>query len=123
MTSRPAPPVVAPLVHEGVRYEPDRSPAVGENGTRVGRLAAFDVASGAKLWSVVVWTIEDAPGAPPHPGRYFGRLSCGPGPDDILVEDEHGARFVVDRVRLTVRELEPVAPAARGASERPLLPD
>ena len=101
MTSRPPPPHVQPLVHDGVRYEPD--------DTRSASLAAFDLATGARLWSVPVWTIADDPDAPPHPGRWFGRIALGPGPDDILVEDEHGVRFLVDRTRLTVRPLPPAA--------------
>ena len=105
VTSRPAPPNVVPLVHDGVRYEPDSSFSAGTDRTCTGGLAAFDLASGTRLWSVPLWTISDEPGAPPHPGRHVGRISAGPGPDDILVEDEHGDRFVVDRVLLTVRTM------------------
>ena len=86
-------------MHEGVRYEPDISNASS--------LAAFDAASGAALWSLPVWTFMDEPAAPPHPGRWFGRIALGPGRDDILVADEHGMQFLVDRVRRTVSPWPP----------------
>jgi hypothetical protein len=113
VTSRAPPPIVAPLVHDGVRYQPDASFTTELLPRRTTGLAAFDVATGAKLWSVSLWTIQDEPGAPHHPGRYLGRISPGLAPDDILVEDEHGLQFVVDRVRLTVRELPPAVDPTR----------
>ena len=109
MTSRPAPPVVEPLALDGVRYEPDGSPPLDPEHPRAGYIAAIDIGQDASQ-SLRIWTIEEDPSAPPHPGRYFGRLSVGPAPDEILVEDEFGARFVVDRVRRTVHAV---------ASERP----
>ncbi len=123
MTSRPPPPVVVPLVHDGVRYAPDASPPIDPAHPRAGYLAAVDVASGRKLWSLRIWSIVEDPAAPPHPGRYFGRVSLGPRPDELLVEDEFGARFVVDRVRVSVRELPDKAERApRGIGPSLLFP-
>lgn len=124
MTSRPAPPRVEPLVHDGVRYAPDDSPPADPAHPRAGYLAAVDLASGRKLWSLRIWSIAEDPDGPPHPGRYFGRVSLGPGPDELLVEDEFGARFVVDRVRVGVRgePRERADPKGSVESQRPVPP-
>ncbi len=102
MTSRPPPPVFVPFVHDGVRYEPDASAPPDPVHPNAGYLAAIDVASGRKLWSLRIWSFADVPGLS-FPGRFFGRVSLGATPDELLVEDEHGCAYVVDRVRRRVR--------------------
>jgi len=105
MTSRPAPPKFEPCTVDGVRYEADYALVREAPRTRTGGIAAVDEATGRTLWSVVLWTqVQDHP-ALSLPPRYLRCVRRGDGPDDLLVEDEHGFQYVVDRVTRAVRAL------------------
>ena len=105
MTSRPPPPAFEPCAFDGVRYEPDYATTREAPKTRTGGLAAFDEASGRRLWSVVLWTtVEDVRGLS-IPPRFLRRVVRGPQPDELIVEDEFGVRYLVDCSALTARSL------------------
>lgn len=97
--SRPAPPQVPPVVHQGVRYEQDLSAPLAPGAAPGGALAAYDAGSQARLWRIQVYTVpNDAPPGLDHPGRYFRSMSLqdGPGQAQLLIEDEAGSRYAVD---------------------------
>lgn len=100
--SRPPPPEVPPIEHEGVRY------AQVVDGLRqgfdqsTGYLVATDVASDRKLWSVKVYEVEVVPGLELDVQRlYFKSMSLVPGRDELLVENESGGKYIVDLKRRT----------------------
>ena len=69
--SRPPPPIVDPVEHDGIRYIQDDhdSRAGDQNG---GYLAAIDIKSGARLWRLTVYKVSDnRPAGLPSFGRYF----------------------------------------------------
>ena len=107
MTSRPPPPRFEPCAFDGVRYEPDYAVTCDTPRTLTGGLAAFDLASGQKLWSVLLWTtVDNIPGLS-IPPRYLRRVVRGQHADELIVEDEHGARYLVDRAARSARTLGP----------------
>ncbi|HEY9024869.1 MAG TPA: hypothetical protein VIP05_11260 [Burkholderiaceae bacterium] len=105
-SSRPPPPLVAPVLHGGVRYEQDlRSWRFG--GTQPGGyLVAVDAASGARLWMLKVYEValHEAYGVS-TPGRYFRSMALVPGREELEIENEAGARFVVELATRAVRPL------------------
>lgn len=95
--SRPAPPPVAPIDHEGIRYEQDLE-ALKHGGDQLGGyLVAIDPASGSRLWMLKVYLVP-APSSPAVPrfGRYFRRMSLLPGAQQIEIENEVGGIYRVD---------------------------
>ncbi|HEY9024986.1 MAG TPA: hypothetical protein VIP05_11845 [Burkholderiaceae bacterium] len=105
MTSRPAPPKFESCSIDGVRFEADYALVREAPRTRTGGIAAVDEATGRTLWSAVLWTSVDDHPALSIPPRYLRRVSRGDGPDELLVEDEHGFRYVVDSVTHATRAL------------------
>ncbi|MBP6765038.1 MAG: hypothetical protein KA141_08580 [Rubrivivax sp.] len=95
--SRPAPPRVDPIEHEGVRYQQDMDAQYHGGDQPGGYLVAVDPASGARLWMVKVYHIA-APTRPglPAMGRYFRRMSLLPDGKHVEVENEVGAIYRVD---------------------------
>lgn len=92
-SSRPPPPLVAPVLHHGVRYEQDlQSWRFGG-----GYLVAIDPASGARLWMLRVYEValQEAHGVT-TPGRYFRSMALVPGRDELEIENEAGERWRVD---------------------------
>ena len=99
-SSRPPPPLVAPVLHHGVRYEQDMQ-SWRYGGTQPGGyLVAIDAASGARLWMLRVYevTLHEVHGVT-TPGRYFRSLVLVPGRDELEIENEAGARYRVDLER------------------------
>jgi hypothetical protein len=112
-SDRNAPPDVPPVEHRGIRYEQDLDGA--ELG---GRLAAFDAATGKRLWTLDVYHVPDneASGVDAI-GRYFRRMAVAPDGWALMIEDETGARFSVDLTSRRVTALDP----PRGAEDAPPL--
>lgn len=116
-SSRHPAPVVAPIEHGGIRYEQDRvDPNLGDqNG---GYLAAFDSETGERLWRVQIYEVPD----PDDPGlsgtgRYFRSMQLVDNGSAIEIENEVGARYLVDLSnrrtnQLSGPESHAVAPAA-----------
>lgn len=95
--SRPPPPQVDPVVHNGVRYEQVKDALALGYGQLTGHLMAVDPASGKRLWVVKVY---DAPPDPNVEGDvqavYFSRMELIPGKNQLLIENEAKRRFIVD---------------------------
>lgn len=110
--SRPPAPVVQPVVHDGVRYEQDRTDE--RQGDQMGGyLAAVDAKSGARLWRIKVYELPArGPGTPTGGGRYFRSMTLLPGGKALEIEDEAGARYEVDLSRRTVTQTGGPAPEA-----------
>jgi hypothetical protein len=119
-SSRPPPPVVVPLEHDGIRYAPDDHPPVGSGSRQGGYLAAFDAKTGVKLWSALVYDIQEDPFAPIQPGRHFKSLSLLPGATGIDVEDEYGVHYAFDFATRTAQRTSPVATLRDMPIKRPL---
>lgn len=95
--SRPSPPAVAPIVHNGVRYEQDMQ-SYRHGGTQSGGyLVAIDQATGERLWMLKVYEVpsQDAAGVS-TPGRYFKSMRLLPDGGRIEIESEVGGKYVVD---------------------------
>jgi hypothetical protein len=102
-SSRPPPPLVAPVLHRGVRYEQDLQ-SWRHGGTQPGGyLVAIDAVGGARLWMLKVYDValHEAHGVT-TPGRYFTRMALVPGRDELEIENEAGARYRVDLERRSV---------------------
>lgn len=119
-SSRPPPPVVVPLEHEGIRYAPDDHPPAAPGDAPGGYLAAFDAKTGAKLWSALVYETHEDPTAPFHPERHFKALTLLPDAAGIDVEDEYGVHYAFDFTSRTARRTTPVAPPRVMPNMRPL---
>ncbi len=99
-TSRPPPPLVAPILHRGVRYEQDLQ-SWRHGGTQPGGyLVAIEPASGERLWMLQVYEValQESHGVT-TPGRYFRSMALVPGRDELEIENEAGARYRVDLER------------------------
>ena len=95
--SRAAPPQVAAITYQGVRYEQDME-SYSHGGTQPGGyLVAVDPATGKRLWMLKVYEIPES-GAPglSSPGRYFRTMELVPGTDEMEIENEVGGRYRVD---------------------------
>lgn len=115
---RSPPPTVPPLQHQGVRYQQDLSGQEPAGSAPGGTLAAFDVASGQRLWLLQVYTVRDDPGAPMrHPGIYFRSLALVPDSGELEIENEVGGLYRVDLAKRQARELG--GPPERAAPSTP----
>lgn len=110
--SRPPAPAVKPVVHDGVRYEQDRTDE--RQGDQMGGyLAAFDARSGARLWRLKVYELPArGPDMPSGGGRYFRSMKLLPGGKSLEIEDEAGIRYEVDLSRRTVMQTGGPVPEA-----------
>lgn len=105
-TSRPPPPKVAPVEYKGVRYEEDMDSFRHGGDQPGGYLKATDIKTGERLWMLKVYTVEDQSAAGVGTmGIYFRTITQGPGPDQLEIENEGGARYVVDLVKRTSTEV------------------
>lgn len=119
-SSRPAPPHVEPVDHEGVRYEQDRHD--DRDGDQPGGyLAATDIQSGRRLWRLMVYTVATSgpPGVPVF-ARYFRTMKLSADKAALDIEDEVGAVYRVDlRTRAPTRVSGPPKTAS---SKPPVVP-
>ena len=98
-TSNPAPPSakrvapkpVAPVSHDGIRYE-----AVPWGESR-GTVAAFDAASGKQLWTVEIYPVHYDPSLERDVQDVFiTRLALAADGASLEIENERGERFRLD---------------------------
>jgi outer membrane protein assembly factor BamB len=114
--SRPPAPVVAPVEHNGIRYEQDQiNPARGDrNG---GYLIAVDAETGERLWRVQVYQVPDqsAEGISGM-GRYFRSLQLVENGIALEIENEAGGRYRVDLTTRTSVQISGPEPGAEHPS-------
>jgi hypothetical protein len=95
-SSRIPPPKVAPVHADGVRYEQVGNGLTAGLDQMGGYLAAYDEADGKQLWTLKVY---DNVRNPHREGDvqdvFFKSMSLQPD-GTLLIENERGARFVVD---------------------------
>ncbi len=103
--SRPAPPVVAPVELDGVRYLEDMIDE--RDGDQAGGyLAAIKIGSGEKLWRLKVYDVPDyrAEGISGN-SRHFSELQPDDGGAALIVTNEAGGRYRVDLAARTVAQI------------------
>jgi hypothetical protein len=94
--SRPAPPRVLPIDHDGVRYMQDMQSFRHGGNQRGGYLVAVDPKSGERLWMLKVYHVTDHSAANVEtPGIYFRTMKLT-GPDQLEIENEVGGVYRVD---------------------------
>jgi hypothetical protein len=102
---RPPPPEVAPVVKDGIRYQ---TLVGGLHESQVGGLiAAYDVANGQRLWTLVVFENARKPGFEEDAQDVFVREMHFDASGALQVVDELGRRYVVD---VKARTSAPTAP-------------
>jgi len=112
--SRPPAPVVAPIEHEGIRYEQGDG-----NG---GYLVARDAETGERLWRLRVYEVSDHGAAGiSGTGRYFRSMTLVAEETAIEIENETGAWYRVDLSTRIPVQLSGPAPRGEAASA-PLTP-
>jgi len=94
---RPAPPKIAPIVFDGIRYEQAYGDKDAESEQRTGFLAAFKEDTDDRIWIVKVYDLEIIE----HLERdvqevYFAKMELLPEKRQIQVENERGDQFVVN---------------------------
>lgn len=102
--SRPPAPDVKPVVHNGVRYEQDRTDE-RQGDQAGGYLVALDAKTGARLWRLKVIDLAAGPGAPTGGAVYFRSMQLAPGGAALDIEDETGVRYSVDLARRTAQRV------------------
>lgn len=96
-SSRPAPPVVKPVEHKGVRYEQDMQSYDHGGDQPGGYLAAVDIKTGERLWLLKVYEVQDnSASGVDSIGLYFKNMALVPGSDTLDIENESGSHFIVD---------------------------
>lgn len=95
--SRPAPPRVLPIEHNGIRYQQDME-SFNHGGTQVGGyLVAVQPTTGERLWMLKVYEVPmQDPAIVSTPGRYFRTMHLVPGKNEIEIENEVGGKYLVD---------------------------
>jgi len=105
---RRAPPKVAAVSLDGVRYEQTvlaRSEAAG--GQRTGYLAAYKGTSDERLWRVRVYELRIDPNLEGDvQDVYFTKMAASADGHELLIENEAGGRYAVDVRTQGVRKVD-----------------
>lgn len=105
---RAAPPALAALAHQGVRYAElrgGRARGLGQNG---GYIVATDADTGAELWVQQVFGLAGSPDLESDKRDvYITRLSLSADGRQLLIENERQERFAL---RLADRAVQRLAP-------------
>ena len=83
--------MVAPVEHEGVRYEAvhwGKERDLGQNG---GHVAAIDPQSGEEMWIVRIYKIKYGNMSPQKYDRFITSLTLSDDGTALIIEDETGA--------------------------------
>jgi hypothetical protein len=100
--SRPAPPVVAPIERNGIRYEQVTQSYDHGGNQPGGYLTAIDVKTGERLWTLKVYEVSDqSESGVDSIGIYFKSMALIPRRDALEIEDETGRRFIFDLINKT----------------------
>jgi hypothetical protein len=101
-SSRVPAPVVAPISSNGVRYEQVQNGLLAGFDQMGGYLAAYDEAGGEQLWTLKVYENRRDPEREGDvQGVFFSSMTFGEA-GTLLIENERGARFIVDPASRTV---------------------
>ena len=110
--SRPPAPDVAPIEHDGVRYEQDRTDE-RQGDQPGGYLVAIDVKTGARVWRLKVYDVPNHGASGVSEGSlYFRSMRLAPGGAAIEIENESGGRYLVDIAHRTSTQI--AGPPATG---------
>jgi hypothetical protein len=101
--SRLAPPVVAPIERNGIRYEQEMQSYDHGGDQPGGYLTAMDVKTGERLWMLKVYEVLDqSESGVDSIGIYFKSMALIPERDALEIEeDETGRRFIFDLIDKT----------------------
>lgn len=112
-SSRPAPPVIKPIEHKGVRYEQDMQSYDHGGDQPGGYLAAIDMKTGERLWMLTIYEVQDhsASGVDTI-GLYFKSMKLAPERDELEIENESGTRFIVDLTKKTSTQVSITQPSS-----------
>lgn len=100
---RAAPAEVAPVVHDGVRYEAPHWANASPCRQNGGCVVATDATTGEARWHTVVYSVVPTPGLETDVQDVFiTALTVSDG--KLQVEDERGRRFTIDLATRSVTE-------------------
>ncbi len=95
-TLKRRPPGVAPVVHEGTRYEVELIPRRRGIEQTSGVVTAYDDATGAELWTIAIYPVTyDSPEEDDVEDVFITALSITADGESLLVTNERGERFSV----------------------------
>lgn len=103
---RPPPPIVPAIEYRGLRYAQMENGIEHYMGSRCGHIKANDIKSGSLLWGETIYTVPFNPDIEDDTQEcYFTRMEMLPGAQDILIENEAGAKFLFNLKQQEVRPL------------------
>jgi len=95
--SRPAPPAVAPVDYQGIRYQQEMQSYDYGGDQPGGYLTAIDLKTGQRLWMLKIYPVADnSVSGVESMGIYFKTMRLVPGRDKLDIEDETGRHFIFD---------------------------
>ena len=100
--SRIPAPVVEPIVSDGVRYEQVKNGLLAGFDQMGGYLSAFDENSGEQLWTLKVYDNKRDPEREGDVQDVFFKSMALQEDGTLLIENERGARFIVDPAQQSV---------------------
>lgn len=94
--SRIPAPAVTPVTNAGVRFEQIKNGLLAGFDQMGGYLAVYDESSGAKIWTLKVYDNQRVPGKEGDVQDVFFKSMKLQPDGKLLIENERGARFIVD---------------------------
>lgn len=95
-SSRPPPPHVAAIVHDGIRYEQVMNATLLGEEQVTGFLAGFDDRTGQRLWTLKVYDVRRDPAREADVQDIFFTRMEMTGDVRLVIENEAGKRYEVD---------------------------
>jgi hypothetical protein len=100
--SRIPAPIVEPIVSGGIRYEQVKNGLLAGFDQMGGLLTAYDEESGEQLWTLKVYDNKRDPEREGDVQDVFFKSMTLQDDGTLLIENERGARFIVDPAEQTV---------------------
>lgn len=100
--SRPPPPHVAAIVHDGIRYEQVMNATLLGEEQVTGFLAGFDDRTGQRLWTLKVYEVRRDPAREADVQDIFFTRMEVTGEGRLVIENEAGNRYEIDPESRTV---------------------
>ncbi|AEF99298.1 hypothetical protein Metme_0860 [Methylomonas methanica MC09] len=94
--SRIPAPIVAPIIHNGVRYEQVPNGLLAGFEQMGGYLVAIDEATGSTLWTLKVYDNQRNPEKEGDVQDVFFKSMALQADGSLLIENERGKKFIVD---------------------------